>query len=530
MKRIATSLGVLLGLVLPLSECDILDTEPLGTLTDQTFYQTEKDFDAATLAPYSTMLNLTYDQNGSGWWNGFLKPSDDVQHRDPNEANDVFNWTATNNDFAWVWMTAYKGIARANVVLDQLPKAARFADESRKPRYEAEAKFMRAWWYFLLARNWGEVPIFTSVPQSVEATIVGNSEPGEVWDLMESDLEFAAENLPENYGSERGRATRFTALALLGKVELYRAQWFGQNAKYQEAIEHFEEVLTGPFRLMTNYADNFSESAENNAESLFEVQATEGDNINAWGTTDTGGRAGHAWPIFASPSCYYGPGGGCAPKAWGHGYGQIDITPSLESTFEADDPRKFYTLYSDGEDYGGTPYSSTWSRTGHTAAKYNRPWDPNRFPNNWSKNNLRLIRLADVLLMLAEAELLGNGDVARAASLVNQVRGRARQTYAILNGSAPPAGVLADRPAAGTPNDWFRTYLIPERRAELALEDSYRYDDLARWHRAGLINIKTDVQFGFPESNTNWQETHLLKPIPQHELDLNSNLTQNPGY
>ncbi len=118
MKKIATFLVVPLAWALGLTACDILDTQPLGTLTDQTFYQNEKDFDAATLAPYSTMLNLTYDQNGMGWWNGFLQPDDNVQYRDPNGANDVFNWTATDANYAWVWGTAYKGVMRANIVLD----------------------------------------------------------------------------------------------------------------------------------------------------------------------------------------------------------------------------------------------------------------------------------------------------------------------------------------------------------------------------------------------------------------------------
>jgi starch-binding outer membrane protein, SusD/RagB family len=540
MTRILFSIRLPLGVALALAACDILDTEPLGTLTDQTFYQTEKDFDAATLASYSTMLNLTYEQNGLGWWNGFLQPDDNVQYRDPNGENDVFNWSATDVDFTWVWATAYKGVMRANVVLDQLPKATKFADPTKKPRYEAEAKFMRAWWYFLLARNWGDVPIVTSVPTSIAATQVGNSQPGEVWDLMESDLEFAAQNLPQNYGSEKGRATSFTALALLGKVELYRAQWRNQPAKYAEAITHLTAAAAGPFTLVPDYRDNFREQTENNSESLFEVQATAGDNINAWGATDLGGAAGHAWTIYVSPSCYYGTGGGCAPRAWGHGYGQIDITPSLASEFEPGDPRGAATMYSTGEDYGGVAYQMRtdtsppqpvlWSRTGHTPAKYDRPFDPNRFPNNLSTNNLRLIRLADVLLLLAEANLLGNNDVPGAAALVNRVRARARATYRIVNNTTDTTGVLPDVPTTGTPTTWFRTYLAHERRVELALEDSYRYDDLVRWHRAGLITLPNDVAFGFPESNTNWQPRNLLKPVPQRELDVNPNLRQNTGY
>jgi hypothetical protein len=518
-----------IALMLGVTVCseDALNLQPLGTLTDQTFYNTAKDFDAATLAPYSTMLNLTYDQFGRGWWNGFLLPDDDNQFRDPNNANDTFNWTATNGDFAWVWETSYTGIGRANIILDQLPKATGLPD-TQKPRYEAEAKFMRAWWYFILARNWGDVPIVTTVANTVEATQTPNSKPGEVWDLIEADLDFASKNLPANYGSEKGRATKYTASALLGKVELFRAQWFKTPAKYQEAVTHLTEAVAGPYTLTANYGDNFDEGKENNSESLFELQATEGDNINSWGTSDTGGRAGHAWTILISPSCSPIPPNSCAPGANGHGYGQYDISKSLQAEFEPNDPRKYYTMYSEGETYGPTTYKAAWTRNGASAAKYNRPFDPNRFPNNWSKNNLRFIRLSDVLLMLAEAKVLGNNDVAGAAVLVNQVRARARGTP--VPGKTTPAGTLPDVPATGSATAWHKQYLMHERRVELATEFSHRWDDLVRWHRAGLINIKTEIQFGFPESNTNFTDKNLLKPIPQRDLDLNPDLKQNPGY
>lgn len=538
-RRGALAVAVPFGCALALTSCDnFLDTQPLGSLTGSTFYQTEADFEAATLGPYSTMLNLTYDQFGLGWWNGFLLPDDDVRFRDPNNNNDFFNWNANNGDFAWVWETAYKGIMRANVVLQQLPEAQDFADESNKARYEAEAKWLRAWWYFLLARNWGDVPILTEVVSSVDAAQVGNSQPGEVWDLIESDLDFAIANLPPDYGGEKGRATRWTALALAGKVELFRAQWLNQADKYAEAITHLQEIVSsGPHSLMPNYGDNFLEDHENNAESLFEIQATLGDNINAWGTTDTGtGAAAHAWEIYVSPSCYYGPNGGCAPLAWGGGYGQIDITQSLQDEFEPGDPRSYYTMYSTGEQYGPALYNMDgqdtvwWSGTHHTPAKYNRPWDNDR-GGIWNRttNNLREIRYADVLLMLAEAELLGDNDVARATELVNQVRARARGTYAMLcAGSPPPSldcglGNVVPDLGAVTFED-----IAHERRVELATE-VHRYDDLVRWHRAGLIAIPSYVEWGYPD-NDNWQERHLLKPIPQGELDLNPNLQQNPGY
>jgi starch-binding outer membrane protein, SusD/RagB family len=528
-KRIVTMGGVPIVMMLSLSMCSesALDLQPLGTLTDQTFYNTAKDFDAATLAPYSTMLNLTYDQGGRGWWNTWLLPDDDVQPRNPNTANDVFNWTATSDDITWVWQTAYTGIGRANIILVQLPKATGLPD-TQKPRYEAEAKYMRAWWYFILARGYGDVPIVLDVPSSVDQTQVANSKPGEVWDLIEADLTFAAANLPASFPNQKGRATKYTASALLGKVQLFRAQWFKTPAKYQQAITNLTAAMAGPYSLTANYADNFAEDKENNSESYFELQTAVGDDINSWGTSDTGGNAGHAWNVIVSPSCSPIPPNECAPGANGKGYGTYDISMSLYNEFEPNDPRRFYTLYSAGEDYGGTAYKATWSRTGHTAAKYNRPWQPNRDPANWSKNNLRYIRLADVMLMLAEAKLLGNNDVPGAAALVNQVRARARTTP--VNGALPPAGTLPDVPAAGATLAWHKQYLQHERRVELATEEAHRWDDLVRWHKAGIINIKTDIVFAFPESQANFNDNKLIKPIPQRELDLNELLVQNPGY
>ncbi len=533
MKKIL-ALAVTAGVPLLASCKGWLDTQPLGSLTDQTFYQTEKDFDAATLGPYTTILNLTYEQFGRGWWNIFLMGDDDTQN--PSNANapgDLFNWSPSDNyNIGWVWQQGYTGVMRSNVILDKLPAARNFSNDADKPRYEAEAKFMRAWWYFLLARNWGDVPIYTHVPTTIDATKPGNSKPGEVWDLMESDLDFAAKNLPPNYGSEKGRANKYTALALLGKVQLYRAQWFNTPAKYASAVTNLTSAMAGPFSLTANYGDNFDESKENNSESLFEVQDTKGDNINAWGTSDTGGAAGHAWTIIVSPSCFYGPGGGCAPKAWGEGYGHYDITPSLVNEFEPNDPRMYYTMYSTGEDYGGTAYNSggNWTRTGHSAAKYNRPWDPNRFPNNLSTDNLRLIRLSDVMLLLAEAKLLGNNDVAGAAGLVNQVRARARTSPTGDDHHLPPSGTLPDVSAGLNKTDMMKA-IMHERRVELATEDSYRYDDLVRWHKAGLMNMATDVDWGsFPEAKTNWKPLYLSKPIPTSELTLNTKLTQASGY
>lgn len=534
MKRYIKTCLLTAGCLFLFSECeDKLDLGPLGELTSKTFYQSEKDFEAASLAPYSTLLNFYYEQGGTGWFQGLLYPDDDVRNPQGNNSQEEFIWLPNNGQFSYIWNESYKGIMRANTVIDRLPDAQNFADESNKARFEAEAKYLRAYFYFILARNFGTPPLVTEVIDNIDDSRIGNSQPGEVWDLIESDLDFAKANLPDAWDTENtGRVTSFASHALLGKVLLYRAQWEGNNTKYGEAITEFNEVVnSGKFQLMDDYADNFREETENNAESIFEIQMTRGD-FNPWLPTDFGleqnqniGAAGSGRKIFMGTACHNGE---CAPGANAFGYGNIHITSSLQNEFEPDDPRIFHTYYRAGEDYAGSPYDPAWSITGASPAKYIRPFIAEGNPPNVSTNNERVIRYADVLLMLAEAELLGNGNVPRAADLINMVRDRARNNYEIVYGTPAPAGTLPPRPDNVSVDQMF-DWLMHERRVELALE-VHRYDDLVRWHRADLINISTDIDFGNTLANQNWDERHLLKPVPQGELDNNQNLNQNPGY
>jgi hypothetical protein len=513
------------------TDCDKqLDLRPIGQLNEETYYQNERDFEAASLSPYSTLLNLYYNQDAVGWYEGILMPDDDVTIEQnttgPHAFEEEFNWNSNNSDFEYLWEQSYKGISRANIVINQLTKAKQFADENNKLRYDAEARFIRAYFYFLLTTQFGNVPITETPFTDVAQTRIANSEPGQVWDLIIRDLQTAKQNLPPSYsGNSLGRATSGAATALLGKVYLYRAQWDKNPALYANAISEFNAVVnSGRYTLVPNYADNFSPDTENNAESLFEIQFSPGD-WNPWLPSDFGadvnealGSAGTARLILFRPAC--GPSGNdaCAPGANQLGYGTIHVTTSLQNEFEPNDPRIPETYYREGDDFNGTPYRAAWSITGATPAKYVRQEDlGDRNPANRSINNERVIRYADVLLMLAEAELLGNNNVARAAQLINQVRRRVD----------PTGTVLPDRPADAA--DQMFKWLMHERRVELSLE-GHRYNDLVRWHRAGLINIAQDVNFGYGPANQGWSEKNLIKPIPQRELDKNSNLRQNQAY
>ncbi len=512
---------------------DKLDLGPVGELTSQTFYQTEKDFEAASLSPYSTILNYYYDQNGQGWFQGMLYPDDDVRNPQGNNNQEEFNWLPNNSHFSYLWNEAYKGIMRSNVILARLPEAQNFSDEANKLRFEAEAKFIRAYFYFILVRNFGSPPLVTTVIENIDDSRIGNSQPGEIWNLIEEDLKFAKANLPGEWGNaNKGRATSYAAQALLGKALLFRAQWENNTAKYDEAIAELNGVVTsGEFSLVDNFGDNFNEATENNQESIFEIQMTRGD-FNPWLPTDFGlgqnqnvGAAGTGRKIFTGAGCHNGE---CAPGANSFGYGQVHITSSLQNEFEANDPRIYNTMYKQGDAYADSTFQSAWSITGATPSKYIRPFIPEGFPPNISTNNERVLRYADVLLMLAEAELLGNDNVARAAELINMVRDRALKNHEIVYGTPAPAGTLPPRLDNVSKEQMF-DWLMHERRVELALE-VHRYDDLVRWHRAEFIDISTDIDFGNTLANQNWNEKHLLKPIPQGELDNNQNLNQNPDY
>ncbi|WP_373497173.1 RagB/SusD family nutrient uptake outer membrane protein [Aquiflexum sp.] len=509
-------LALIIGLsVMTVISCeDRLDLAPLGELNSETFYNTIDDFEAASLAPYSTLLNFYFDQFGNGHYQGIEYPSDDSRHPEQGDNSNVdFIWLPNNGNFSFMYNESYKGIMRANTILNRLP-ASQLTQEQRN-RFEAEAKFIRAYFYFFLARHWGTPPLITELITSIENSRVGNSQPGEVYALVEQDLAFAKANLPATWNSSNvGRATRGAATALLGKVYLYQQ-------KYTDAVREFNEVVnSGLYSLVANYGENFSEAHQNNAESVFEIQFSRGD-FNPWLPVDFGlegnqnvGHAGTGRAIVFRAACFLG---NCAPGANGQGYGRIHATIPLQNAFEEGDPRIFHTYFVEGEDYFGRTYNPAWSITGATPSKYLRNYISYPQPNAGS-NNERVIRLADVYLMLSEAELLGNGNVQRAAELVNLVRRRAD----------PSGDILPDRPN-NIPQNAMMQHLMHERRVELAFE-GHRYDDLVRWHNAGIINIATDIDFGSSLANQNWRTTHLLKPFPQRELDLVQNLSQNAGY
>jgi hypothetical protein len=479
-----------------LTSCqDELTTEPVGALT------LEQANSKPTLASVESSVTSSYDMLSNKlnqlaeWdWNGGLVfqndividdiASDDMEKKwSPDgdqpwmdEINN-FTFTSTNGGPNGLWKYNYEGIKRTNIALsfllnEDIEKITGITTE-RKNQLIGEAYFLRSYYYFSLVTNFGDVPLLLSpVKTYQEAFDLAVRAPKEtVWSQIKTDLEKAKTLLPNSkYASsnEKWRVSKGAAIALLAKTALYNKDW----ATVTTLVSELE--ATGFFSLDTNYFDNFNmntEYADN--EVIFSYNHVK----------------------LADPR----KGNGiCAPLGWGF----FAPSDNFLASFESNDPRKLYTV--------NAPQQWVNKLLGTT--------DGSNKGDDDASNNKVLIRYADVLLWKAEA-LNETGDYSGAISIINQIRTRARNTVTV-DGTPVPAGTLPDRPAS-TDKATIKNWLISERRAELGFENQ-RMPDLKRWGIAKQV---------MTAHGKNFQDKHMLYPIPQSEVDASAGLLkQNPGY
>ncbi len=300
----------------------------------------------------------------------------------------------------------------------------------------------------------------------------------EIYRLIEQDCEQAAQLLPgEHLPSELGRATKGAAYALAAKAYLYEKNW----SKVLEYVAKVKDLNL--YSLMPDYGDNFREETQNNAESVFEIQHSNlelgvGNFLNQW---------------WASKKVT--------------GYGFAEVREEFVNAFEPDDPRLRFTVAQNNEDYFGVIYKNSFSSTKFSPRKYLQS-DSTVTQKADGDINYTAIRFAEVLLWEAEA-LNELGMVQEAQIPLEQVRARAR-AQALDPLTALPAVTTADQQT-------MREAIRHERQVELGFE-MHRFFDLVRW------GIAADVLPGFQTGK------HEVFPLPQTEMDLNSELEQNPNY
>ena len=507
---------LIISLVVLSVSCNRLDLKPLDQVTTDTYYKTAADFDGAIFASYSSIQDFwgtsteTLGEMGE-FWKLTTVVSDDAA-ADPSRADgraldlDRLQIRASDVPYAALYTQVYEGILRANLVIENAAKENQLT-AAEKIKFTAEAKFLRAFFHFLALQFWGTPPLALEVKKDLSSLAAPNATKEALYASILSDLQAAYTDLPPAWDDANlGRATKWTARAFEGKVNVWKEDW-------DAAITAFEDVKTnGPYSLMPNYEDAFDFLKENKQESIFEIQfGGPFSDDNLWVFDDTHSEAFKASQGIARV-WYFDPSGAgrLGKDAPGGHLGYFVPTQNLVDEFETGDPRLFTSIYKtgdifytiDGSSIATLPYDSSWSSTHYSIKKYGgernaKPADYS--PNGQAQfNNERWYRYAEMLLLYAEA-LIKKGRTAEALAVINeQIRARVGLGTTTI---ADPMKAMQH-----------------EKRVEMAFEP-HRWFDIVRWGLGPQI-------FG-----TKWNEKYKVFPFPQSEIDRSAGLLkQNDGY
>jgi hypothetical protein len=380
------------------------------------------------------------------------------------------------------WQGQYQGINRANLVVNNVP-GVKTLNAALANRLVAEAKFLRAYFYFNLVRTFGGVPLI------LNDTLTNNNNASRataaaVYAQIESDLDYAIVNLPLKNGysaADLGRATQGAAEALLAKANMYEGNW----ARVKSLTDSV--VSSGQYSLYADFGTLFTQAGKNSVESIFEVQCGAGT------TCGTGSQYAQVQLPRASD----------AP-----GWGVNDPSQALINAFEPGDPREKATVLNPGDTlYDGWICPADVVNPHYNKKAYIGARDYSACGLGDDPKDILILRYADVLLMNAEASN-NTGNTAQALSDIELIRARAR------NGNA---AVLL--PVTTMDKTQLQTAIWHERQVELAMEQD-RWWDVVRQGRGAQVFGPQGFVAG---KNEVW-------PIPSSEIQLDPNLTQNPGY
>lgn len=491
----------LLGIGLSLTGCsrNFLDQEPESSLLGANFWKTESDLKQGVVGAYSSLRGM----GGFSYWVFGEMRSDNTtfQYNEPQRGQenrefvDEFLVTPDNILIRDYWRQCYEGIARCNDVLDNVDRIP--MSDAAKSQAIGEVKFLRAFHYFNLVRQFGGVPLKLSITTSpAQANSKGRASIDEVYTQIIADLNDAVAQLPavtDYAAADKGRVSKGSANALLGEV-------FMTQKKFGEALVALRKV-TG-YSLMSDYASIFTPANKNNVESIFEIQY-----LGA--VPDLSSNLMYQFAPFNSGTVVTQDPG----TNLNYTSGWNTPTADLIASYEPADIRKNVSLaegFNSGAGFVGVPY----------VKKYNHGFvQPGQ-----TNVNFPVIRYADVLLMIAEClneqSFNANGE---AFTLLNQIRSRA-QLPAKTAGNTNPALNVPDQQA-------FRQAIFQERKVELAFEN-HRWYDLVRSGNAVAIMTAHGQRekagnANLPSNSYAVNTNRLLLPIPQREVTLD-NLTQNP--
>jgi hypothetical protein len=515
MKKLIYKLSFITGLVLMLISCDkdFLDKPVYGVLAADDYFKTEEELQEGVFACYD-VLQWAYAADWNSMYIVKSFPADESHaggstdgDQPPYQQLDDYSFTSENKPIEHSFKAMYFGIMRANAIIN-----IAVGDTPGKVKMIAEAKAMRAFFYFELVSMWGGVPLRLTVPKASEFSME-KSTPEQIYAQIQKDLDEAIPNLPKK--SEYAVAMRFrmskgTAQAIKGKAYLY-------EKKYKESAKAFDDLIkSGEYNLAPDFSKIFLKESEYGVESLFEIGYVTTAGYD-WGSFQWGGSRAMEnnvnWQLMGPRGEYFKTGTSGLNPGWGFNYPTAKMAAAFDA--EGDMIRKNASILSVADlrsKFGGdwtedwTKPNPVWGMEGYFRLKYGSLTAETSSAGgavaelNYG-TNVRLIRYSDVLLMAAEANLLA-GSASIAQGYFTQVRDR------------------VNLPVKTVSLDAIKT----ERRLELAFE-GVRYLDLIRWGDAATV-LK---QQGFAK-NGNFLEKNKLYPIPAAEVNNNNKMIQNTGW
>jgi starch-binding outer membrane protein, SusD/RagB family len=464
---------------------DMLTETPRSQIVTETYFTSAADARAAIAATYRPLSTGSLWGTNLQW--GLIAAGDEARVGPEEENANIVSltqlrWTSTNPYTSGAWTGLYQMITRANLVLEKVPGIT--MDETQKGQIVGEAKFLRALGYHYLVRLYGDVPLVTTSDEQLASTSGARTPAAQVYAQIVKDATEAEAALPASWpASEKGRAPKAAAQALLAEHYIWTKQWANASANTQKII------ASNTYALVPNYIQAFLPGSQNRSEEIFAAQSSSANgapaiDIAAW-----------SYPRNMNPNSA-GGWGTYQPLQW------------FIDSYQAGDYRREASFFTAGR-------LSTGQEV--TFLPHVFKYRPSQRPGANQDVNWPIFRYADVLLMHAEA-LNEQGQTAQAIGFVNQVRARARNGAGSESRAQP-----ADLPTSLGQAD-AREAIFQERMWELAFEGK-RWFDLVRrgwdYFRAALSKDPTA---------TDVQQTDMLWPIPQGQIDINPALTQNPGY
>ena len=504
-----------------------LDTKPIDTISPETYYKTQTDLDRALSAVYDRLGDRrTY---GSALY-GFLSFSDEFYLKNQPTGYMSNTLDASMLELNRCWEALYVGIERANMLIE-LVDGAEVSQES-KNEVKGQALFLRAFYYFVLADNWGAVPLKLKYTKSPLEPMIARTPLAEVYAQIVKDMK-EAEGLVKDittYGYN-GRISKTAVQGMLARVFLTMAgEPLKDEAKYADAQEYAQKVIDSKLHALNpSFSQIFINLAQDKydiKENLWEVEYYG----NNQGVVREGGYVG-SWMGIA-----------CSNIDTGFGYDHVHITAKVYNSYEPNDLRRDWTVapYRFATVSGTSPRAvvkrTDWLPTQiyeRSVGKYRREYEVTALKDqDFTNINFPMLRYSDVLLMYAEAEYHALGVTPTAIEYVNMVRRRG------FGKPADVADLTVDLPAGIAGQDFMDAIML-ERLRELSYE-GLRKHDLIRWgiyvttmqqqvatYQSSMPSTLSDAAIKQAARVT---ARSVLFPIPNTEIAVNPYVKQNPGW